>query len=236
MSAQTIALPIRALGTEPFWALDIDSASLRFTTPDDQRGIHFPPIAPSVAGDTVAWVGETERAAFDVRIWREQCSDGMSDRVYPYSARVRVDGTTYKGCADTRPAGSSTLYPIGTWVVADHRIPGVAAMTDVEAARWHGRILSFRESEVISQADTCRRPVFRNRNAPTDSVLREFRVAPAALGLEGRATLGVTEVICAGTRWPAAGGLLLWVDSSRVYTVWDGVFFGLRRSRGGSVP
>ena len=231
VSAQVIGLPIRALGTEPFWALEIDSASLRFSTPDDQRGIHFPTIAPTVAGDTAAWVGETERAVFDVRIWREQCSDGMSDRVYTYSARVRVDTSTYRGCADTRPVGSTTLYPIGTWVVADHRIPAVAAMTDAQATRWHGRSLAFSESEVIFQSDTCRRPLFHNRNAPTDSVLREFRVAPSALGLEARTTLGVTEVFCAGTRWSAAGGLLLWVDSARVYTVWDGVFFGLRRSR-----
>lgn len=117
-TVSAIGLPIRALGTEPFWALDIDSAGLRFTTPDDQRGIHFPPIAPSVAGDTVAWVGETERAAFDVRIWREQCSDGMSDRVYPYAARVRVGTTTYRGCADTRPAGSPTVLLKGThfWI------------------------------------------------------------------------------------------------------------------------
>ena len=26
---------VRALGTEPFWALDIDSTGLRFTTPQD---------------------------------------------------------------------------------------------------------------------------------------------------------------------------------------------------------
>ena len=35
------------------------------TTPDDPRGIHFPPIAPRITGDTAVWVGETERAAFD---------------------------------------------------------------------------------------------------------------------------------------------------------------------------
>ena len=97
-----IALPIRALGTEPFWAFDIDSASLRFTTPDNQEGIHFPPVAQTVDADTMVWAGATERAAFVVRIWREQCSDGMSDRVYPYAARVRVDTTTYRGCADAR--------------------------------------------------------------------------------------------------------------------------------------
>ena len=230
-SAQAIALPIRAHGTEPFWALDLDTAGLRFTTPDDQRGIQFPPTAPRVSGDTTAWSGETERAAFDVKIWPQLCSDGMSDRGYPYRVRVRVDTTTYRGCADVRALGSPTLYPTGRWTIVDHRIPAVAAMTDAEATRWHGRTLSFSESNAMSPADTCRGAVYRNQNVSTFSLLRQFRATPGALGFEGRAQLGTTEVFCTTGRWTTAGGFLIWVDSTRVYTVWDGVFFGLRRSR-----
>ena len=97
------AEPLRALGTEPFWALDIDSTGLRFTTPEDTSGKRFPPNAPSpIAGDTLVWMAETEMVAIHVRIWREPCSDGMSDRTYPYTAIVRVAGTTYRGCADRR--------------------------------------------------------------------------------------------------------------------------------------
>lgn len=103
-AASMTAEPLRALGTEPFWALDVDSSGLRFITPDDTSGIRFPPIAPRPAGDTLVWTGATERAAFDVRIWREPCSDGMSDRIYPYAASVRIDTTDYKGCADRRAA------------------------------------------------------------------------------------------------------------------------------------
>jgi uncharacterized membrane protein len=98
--ASMTAEPLRALGTEPFWALDVDSSGLRYITPDDTSGIRFPPVAPIAAGDTMVWTGVTERAAIHVRIWREQCSDGMSDRIYTYAARVRVDTTEYKGCAD----------------------------------------------------------------------------------------------------------------------------------------
>jgi uncharacterized membrane protein len=105
LSVLPIPLPIRALGTEPFWAMDVDSSGLHFTTPDNQAGIHFPPVAGTLAGDTTAWSGEADRVAVEVRVWREQCSDGMSDRVYPYTARVRVDTTSYQGCADTRPPG-----------------------------------------------------------------------------------------------------------------------------------
>jgi uncharacterized membrane protein len=99
------AEPLRALGTEPFWALDIDSAGLRFTTPEDTSGMRFPPNAASpIAADTLVWMAESESAAIHVRIWPAQCSDGMSDRVYPWTAIVRVAGTTYHGCADRRRA------------------------------------------------------------------------------------------------------------------------------------
>ena len=99
------AEPLRVLGTEPFWALDIDSTGLHFRTPADTTGTRFTPNAPiPIAGDTLMWMGETDMAAIQVRLWPERCSDGMSDRVYPYTAIVRVAGTTYRGCADRKRA------------------------------------------------------------------------------------------------------------------------------------
>lgn len=38
-------------------------------------------------------------------------------------------------------------------------------------------------------------------------------------------------MLCSGARWSAAGSLLVWIDSTGAFTVWDGVFFALRRSR-----
>jgi uncharacterized membrane protein len=97
-----LAGALRAIGTEPFWGLDIDSTGLRFTTPEDTKGIRWPPLTPTISGDTARWAGETERAAVDARIWPARCSDGMSDRVWPYTAVVRIDSTTYRGCAASR--------------------------------------------------------------------------------------------------------------------------------------
>ena len=109
LAVALMAEPLRALGTEPFWALDMDSRGLRFITPDDTSGIRFPPIAPTVVADTVVWSGQTGRATIELRVWSEKCSDGMSDREYPYAVRVTMAGTTYRGCADRRrsivPAG-----------------------------------------------------------------------------------------------------------------------------------
>jgi uncharacterized membrane protein len=111
----------RAIGTEPFWALDIDSTGLRFRTPEDTMGIRWPPLTPVVKGDTVRWVGETERAAVDARIWPARCSDGMSDRVWPYAAVVGIDSTAYRGCAESRALPQVADALEGNWHVPSHR-------------------------------------------------------------------------------------------------------------------
>lgn len=86
-------------GTEPFWAVRIDSAGLRFSSPDDTAGIRFPPISPVVTGDTLRWVGRTERDSIEVTLWKGICSDGMSDREWSHTATVVVGGRSYRGCA-----------------------------------------------------------------------------------------------------------------------------------------
>jgi uncharacterized membrane protein len=99
------AEPFRAVGTEPFWALEIDSTGFRFRTPDDTSGTLWPPSTPLVSGDTLRWVQKTERGEIEARIWPAQCSDGMSDRTWEYSAAVRIDTTKYNGCAESRARG-----------------------------------------------------------------------------------------------------------------------------------
>ncbi|MEP7177238.1 MAG: hypothetical protein ABI860_11880 [Gemmatimonadales bacterium] len=105
----------RVIGTEPFWGLDIDSTGLRFTTPEDATGIRWPPVAPMVRGDTSRWVARTERAGLDARIWAARCSDGMSDRVWPATAVVRVGDTSYRGCAESRAPSTATSAVEGNW-------------------------------------------------------------------------------------------------------------------------
>ena len=112
LDSTTVAImaePLRALGTEPFWALDIDTGGLKFITPDDTSGIRFPSTAPTISADTVVWSLQAEHGTIEARVWAEKCSDGMSDREYPFASQVIVHGTTYRGCADRRrkiaPAG-----------------------------------------------------------------------------------------------------------------------------------
>ena len=85
--------PYHAVGTEPFWNLLIDERDLTFTQPDAQPIRQpRPKVIIGIAGE----IYQTPR--INVNIVHGQCSDGMSDRVYPDKVQVTVDGTQYTGC------------------------------------------------------------------------------------------------------------------------------------------
>ena len=85
--------PYRAIGTEPFWNLLIDERDLTFTQPDAQ------PIRQPRPKVIIGIAGEIyQTARIDVNIVHGQCSDGMSDRVYPDKVQVTVDGRRFEGC------------------------------------------------------------------------------------------------------------------------------------------
>ena len=85
--------PYRALGTEPFWNLLIDERNLTFIQPEAAPILQpTPALIHGVAGE----IYQTPR--INVNIVHAQCSDGMSDRVYPYKVQVTVDGRRFDGC------------------------------------------------------------------------------------------------------------------------------------------
>ena len=84
----------RAIGTEPFWDLEI-GRDMVFT---DRGNNNFRVVQPTprpingIAGE----IYQTPR--LNVNIVHGRCSDGMSDRTYPDSVTVRVDGREFRGC------------------------------------------------------------------------------------------------------------------------------------------
>ncbi len=91
------------IGTEPFWGLRIDRSGLRFTTPDDSVGIRFGYARAILHGDSLRWNSVASSGSLvEAVIVRESCSDGMSDKVWPWRARVQIDTTRYAGCAEPR--------------------------------------------------------------------------------------------------------------------------------------
>jgi uncharacterized membrane protein len=89
----------RATGTEPFWAAEVQGRCVTYSTPDDRQGMR---IWTRVADgpDGPVWNGELNGRQFQLYVTPSAgCSNGMSDRRYPFDAVLRVGGETRRGCA-----------------------------------------------------------------------------------------------------------------------------------------
>jgi uncharacterized membrane protein len=100
--------PVRALGTEPFWSVELTGTEMVYTTPEppEQRA---PQPKPVVQGTTASFEGETAAGTMlSVTLVATECSDGMSDRTYPLTAMVKLGETSLNGCAASSAAIAST--------------------------------------------------------------------------------------------------------------------------------
>ena len=95
-------VPLRGVGTEPFWGVQIEGRCVIYSHPDDQQGTRvWTRYAASPGGGT--WSGALDGRPFTLRIRAQPgCSDGMSDRRYPFGVELIVGGEQRSGCAEPR--------------------------------------------------------------------------------------------------------------------------------------
>ena len=94
-----LARPVRVLGTEPFWGIDITHDALVYTRVD-QAEQRAPNRGVTVQGTVATFTTTTNlNEPLNVALMATECSDGMSDRTYPLTARVEIGDQTLNGCA-----------------------------------------------------------------------------------------------------------------------------------------
>lgn len=87
--------PYRAIGTEPFWSLTIDQQRMVFIEAN-APGVEIAQPTPRPIHGFAGDIYQTPR--IHVNIVHARCSDGMSDRIYPDSIQLTVDGRQFRGC------------------------------------------------------------------------------------------------------------------------------------------
>ncbi len=90
---------LQAIGTEPFWSVKVEGDVLAYTTPETMAAPRLLHATRSHDAQGLRLAGESGGAEFHLHVRRETCSDGMSDREYPFSATLLLDGKTARGCA-----------------------------------------------------------------------------------------------------------------------------------------
>jgi heat shock protein HslJ len=102
----------KALGTEPFWSLTISQRTMKFDAPG-RRPVTVP--TPRVINGVAGEIYKTRRVS--VNIVHKRCSDGMSDRTYPDTVQVTVDGRRYQGCGGDAAVAVPRNIVDGNWRV-----------------------------------------------------------------------------------------------------------------------
>jgi uncharacterized membrane protein len=99
---------IRFTGTEPFWGGDVSGQTLTYSTPENIDGAAIQ-VERFAGRNGLSLSGELEGAPFDMAITPGQCSDGMSDRTYPFTVTLDLGGEQRRGCAwtDSKPFSGS---------------------------------------------------------------------------------------------------------------------------------
>ena len=91
---------IRLTGTEPFWGGEVSGGTLTYTTPDNPDGWTIR-VDRFAGRNGVSFSGDMEGQSLTAAVSPGQCSDGMSDRTYPFNVTLKIGGETRNGCAWT---------------------------------------------------------------------------------------------------------------------------------------
>lgn len=91
------------VGTEPFWGGEAKAGSLTWETPENQAGETIA-VTRFSGRNGLGLSGTLGGAPFELAASEAPCSDGMSDRTYPFTLTVQAKGETLRGCgwSDTK--------------------------------------------------------------------------------------------------------------------------------------
>jgi uncharacterized membrane protein len=87
-------------GTEPFWNLRIAKGEGLWTTPENQEGTRFA-LARFAGNGGLGFTGTLDGRSFTATLTPGECSDGMSDFSYPFTATIKMGDETLQGCGET---------------------------------------------------------------------------------------------------------------------------------------
>ena len=91
---------LRFSGTEPFWGGQVRGGSLTYTTPENPDGTKIA-VERFAGRGGLSFTGSLETADFEMMVTPLACSDGMSDRTYPFTITLKLGDELRNGCGWT---------------------------------------------------------------------------------------------------------------------------------------
>jgi uncharacterized membrane protein len=89
---------VHLTGTEPFWGGDVTGGALLYKTVEAPDGVSVP-VSRFAGRGGLSFSGTLDGKALTLAVTPGDCSDGMSDRKYPFVATLQLGDETRSGCA-----------------------------------------------------------------------------------------------------------------------------------------
>jgi len=100
--AKARGVDFRAVGQEPGWFLEIETAGeMRLSYDYGERKAAVPTPTPVVAGGTTTYASAS--GGLTVIVTSDRCGDAMSAEPFPHTVYVTVDGRELRGCGREVP-------------------------------------------------------------------------------------------------------------------------------------
>jgi uncharacterized membrane protein len=91
---------VTLIGNEPFWNLRIEGGEGVWITPDSQQGTRTD-LSRFAGNNGLGFSGTLNGKALVATLTPGTCSDGMSDRRFPFVATIALGGEILEGCGYT---------------------------------------------------------------------------------------------------------------------------------------
>lgn len=88
------------VGTEPFWSGEATRNTLNYSTPATPDGTKIS-VTRFGGRNGLGLSGKLEDRTFDLTVTPGTCSDGMSDRRFPFTVTLKLGEEVRQGCAWT---------------------------------------------------------------------------------------------------------------------------------------
>jgi hypothetical protein len=117
---------------------------------------------------------------------------------------------------------------LGNWTVVGHVFAPINAMPPDEADGWNGSRAEFAPRRAWFRDRTCTTPGYMSWTTTGAQFERDYRISPSALGITS-GDIEMVRIDCRGP-WTVPGSELIIVADDKLVTLWDGVYFLLRRA------
>lgn len=119
----------------------------------------------------------------------------------------------------------------GTWRIVAFRFGHGISVGSRDARKFVGLKLQFGETRAVSGREACASPVYKSKRMTADEFKEDFRTSLKSIGITGD-HVDVVDVDCGTANWIVPGATLLKLRNGQMLTIWDGVFFVLKRHKG----